>query len=191
MKKIIYIFQKENKKENKILRKISDEVKKEEMNSEKVQDIISDMEYFLEVQPDGVGLAAPQIGENKRIFIVAPHVFTTVNRKVPAMEDLVFINPEIIKQSKKKSLLDEGCFSVRWWYGQINRSKNITIKAFNKNGHQKIWSAGGLLAQLFQHEIDHLNGILFCDNAINLSKLSEDKIKKIEEQQLKMEKARK
>jgi peptide deformylase len=112
MKKI-HIFQKDIKEENKILRKISKEVRIEEINSEKIKKIISDMEYFLEVQPDGVGLAAPQIGENFRIFIVAPHVFTAVERKIPQTDDLIFINPKIIKKSKKKSFLDEGCFSVR------------------------------------------------------------------------------
>jgi peptide deformylase len=112
MKKI-HIFQKDNKDENKILRTISTEVTVEKINSEKIQEIISDMEYFLEVQPDGVGLAAPQIGKNFRIFIVAPHVFTAIGKSIPHKDDLVFINPKVIKKSKEKNFLDEGCFSVR------------------------------------------------------------------------------
>lgn len=190
MKKKVHIFQRDDKEENKILRKVSEVVKKEDIKSKEIQEIISDMEYFLEVQPDGVGLASPQIGKNKRIFIVAPCVFEVIGRDTPPKEDLVFINPKIIKQSKKKSYLDEGCFSVRWWYGQVNRSKNITIGAYNKNGEKKTWGAGGILAQLFQHEIDHLDGVLFCDHAINLSKISDEKIKEINEERIKMEKKR-
>jgi peptide deformylase len=189
MKKI-HIFQNEDREENRVLRKVSVEVKKEEIGSEKIKKIISDMSYFLEVQPDGVGLAAPQIGQNFRIFIVAANVFEAVGRQVPPTEDLIFINPKIIKQSKKKSYLDEGCFSVRWWYGQVYRSKNITIEALNQKGDKKTWGAGGLLSQLFQHEIDHLDGTLFCDKAINLLKLSEDKIEKIDQERRDMEKKR-
>lgn len=189
MKKV-NIFQKENKEENKILRNISKEVDLKEIDSDEIKKVISQMEYFLEVQPDGVGLAAPQIGHNLRIFIASENVFETVDRVIPPKEDLIFINPKIIKKSKKYSHLEEGCFSVRWWYGQVNRSKNITIEAYNQKGEKKTWGVGGLLAQLFQHEIDHLNGILFCDNAINLYKLPEEKIKKIDEKRFEMEKKR-
>ncbi len=114
MCKNIKIFQKDNPEENKVLRKISEEVEPKEIKSPEIQKIISDMLYFLEVQPDGAALAAPQIGINKRIFIVSPHIFDAVDRKIESEDDLVFINPKIIKKSKKGTFLDEGCFSVRW-----------------------------------------------------------------------------
>ena len=126
-----------------------------------------------------------------RMFIVSPHIFEAVDRQISDPADLVFINPKIIKQSKKTAFLDEGCFSVRWWYGQVKRSKNITIEAYNKNGEKKVWGAGGLLAQVFQHEIDHLDGILFSDKAINLEKMPDEKIAEIVKERKQMEKERK
>ena len=148
------------------------------------------MQYFLDVQPDGVGLAAPQIGQNYRIFIVSPRTFEYSGRHVEP-EDTVFINPKIIKQSKKTDLLDEGCFSVRWMYGQVDRYRNTTIEAYNLKGELKQWSSGGLLAQLFQHEIDHLDGILFCDKAINLERMKDEDIEKINKERKKLENGRK
>ena len=87
------------------------------------------------------------------------------------MEDLVFINPEIINLSKKKRKMEEGCLSVRWLYGQVNRHEKVTIKAYDENGKLMTVGASGLLAQIFQHEIDHLNGILFIDKAENVRDL--------------------
>lgn len=191
MCKNIKIYQKENPEENKVLRAISPAVAGSDIMSDQVQKVANDMLYFLEVQPDGAALAAPQIGINTRMFIISPHIFEAVDRKISDAADLVFINPKIIKQSKKTAFLDEGCFSVRWWYGQVKRSKNITIEAYNKNGVKKTWGAGGLLAQVFQHEIDHLNGVLFCDKAINLEKMAEEKIAEIDAERKQMEKERK
>jgi peptide deformylase len=104
---------------------------------------------------------------------------------------LVFITPKIIKKSKKGKFMDEGCFSVRWWYGQVKRANNVTIEAFNQSGQKKTWGAGGLLAQVFQHEIDHLDGVLFSDKAINLEKMPEEKRKELEDERKKMENERK
>lgn len=188
MKKI-EIYQKENPEQEKILRKISEEVKIDEINSEKIKKVISDMQYFLEVQPDGAALAAPQIGQNYRIFIVSPNVFKASGRHIEP-EDTVFINPIIVKQSKKTDLLDEGCFSVRWMYGEVDRYRNTTITAYNLKGELKEWSSGGLLAQVFQHEIDHLDGILFCDKAINLDRMKDEDIEKINTDREKLEKER-
>lgn len=187
--KNIEIYQKDNPKQEKVLRKISEEVDLNELNSEKIQSIISDMQYFLEVQPDGAALAAPQIGKNYRIFIVSKTVFEASGRTI-APEDTVFINPKILKQSKKKDLLDEGCFSVRWMYGEVDRYRNTTIQAYNLKGELKEWSSGGLLAQVFQHEIDHLDGILFCDKAINLERMNQEEIDRINADREKLEKQR-
>lgn len=184
------IYQKDNDDENKVLRKVSTEIPKDEILNSENQKLIEDMTYFLEVQPDGAALAAPQVGVNKRLFIVSPHIFDAVGRKVESPDDLVFINPKIIKTSKKSKQMDEGCFSVRYWYGIVKRSTNITIKAFNKKGVEKTWGVGGILAQVFQHEIDHLDGILFCDKAKNLEKMSDEKIEELAKQRKEMEKER-
>ena len=109
----IKIYQRDNPEENKVLRTISPAVNVENISSVEVQKVADDMAYFLEVQPDGAALAAPQIGVNKRMFIVSPHIFAAVKREVTDTADLIFINPKIIKQSKKTNHLDEGCFSVR------------------------------------------------------------------------------
>src|SRR3990167_7584579 len=93
-------------------------------------------------------------------------------------KDLVFINPEIIKLSKKKYWAPEGCLSVRWLYGKVFRADKATVRAYNENGERFTRGASGLLAQIFQHEIDHLNGILFIDTAKDLEELNPEEMKK-------------
>jgi peptide deformylase len=167
-------------KENKILRGTAKTVPVKEIKSTKIQKIIADMKKALEAEEDGVAIAAPQIGVPLRIFVVSHRTFeimetpTKNSLEKPEKDqsfsktktrDLVFINPEIIKLSKKKEWIDEGCLSVRWFYGQVNRSVNATIQAYNEKGEKFTRGAGGLLAQIFQHEVDHLNGTLFTDKA--------------------------
>ena len=118
---------------------------------------VQDMQDRLQEQHDGVALAAPQLGATLRVFVVSPRVFS----KMHTLEPLVYINPEIIKKSKEKKWLDEGCLSVRGVYGKTYRSSKVTVRAYNENGFPFTRSASGLLAQIFQHEIDHLNGVLF------------------------------
>ena len=87
------------------------------------------------------------------------------NNKEIVPKDLVFINPKISKLSREKEWLPEGCLSVRWLYGKTLRSKKAMITAYDENGKKFTRGASGLLAQIFQHETDHLNGILFIDHA--------------------------
>ena len=84
---------------------------------------------------------------------------------------LTFINPVITKLSRDKAVLDEGCLSVRPLYGKIKRSRKATIQAYDENGKFFERGASGLLAQIFQHETDHLEGVLFIDKATNLKEL--------------------
>jgi peptide deformylase len=92
--------------------------------------------------------------------------------------DKVFINPEIIKASKvKKSMRGEGCLSVRFTYGTTKRFDKATVKALDEQGKEFIMDGSGLLAQIFQHEIDHLNGILFIDHAHDIREMSDDEKK--------------
>ncbi|HJL55740.1 MAG TPA: peptide deformylase, partial [Candidatus Paceibacterota bacterium] len=117
-------------------------------------------------------IAAPQIGVPLRIFIVSGKLFDlggNINEEVSSpLSDLVFINPEITKLSKENEEHEEGCLSVRGKYGTTKRAKKTTVRAFDENG--KIFERGGsgLLAKIFQHEIDHLNGVLFIDKAENI-----------------------
>lgn len=152
-----------------VLRKQAETVAPEAITSPKIQAILSTMTEALYQEDDGVAIAAPQIGESVRIFIVSGKVLSPnypdlePNEIIPA--DLVCINPELSKLSKQKKKMAEGCLSVRWLYGNVLRSTKATIKAYDKDG--KIFTRGGsgLLAQIFQHETDHLNGVLFIDTA--------------------------
>ena len=158
--------------ENKVLREKAKEVPLESIQSKEIKDVIATMVETLGEERDGAALAAPQIGVPLRIFILAKKVFggdsqhEVENEKEGA--HLVFINPVIVKRSKKKALMDEGCLSVRGKYGTVKRSTNVTIEAYDERGKKFTRGAGGLLAQAFQHECDHFEGVLFCDNAKEL-----------------------
>ncbi|MBI2100013.1 MAG: peptide deformylase [Candidatus Vogelbacteria bacterium] len=146
-------------KSDRRLRQISKPVPPEEIGSQTVQDILARMSRVLATQADGVALAAPQIGEHLRLFIVGGE------------PELVFINPEITKLSKKKHLVEEGCLSVRWLYGEVKRAEKVRVTAYDAAGKKFVRHASGLMAQIFQHEIDHLDGILFIDKAKNLHEI--------------------
>ncbi len=144
---------------NHVLRQTATPVSVGDIRTAYIQDIISDMKVALGGEDDGVAIAAPQIGHSLRIFVVAKRASKQL------VEDTTFINPEIIRIGKKKENLSEGCLSVRWKYGLVKRSTSATVKAYNADGNEFVMSGRGLLAQIFQHEIDHLNGVLFIDKA--------------------------
>ncbi len=110
-----------------------------------------------------VAIAAPQIGVAKRIFMVEDHSSRPEDEKLPT---IIAINPKILKHSKKKKVLDEGCLSVPDTYGSVERYCNVTFSALNEKGESFTRDTGGLLAQIIQHETDHLDGILFIDKAV-------------------------
>lgn len=145
-----------------VLRAIATPVPVEEVTSPRIKEVIANMKEALATQDDGVAIAAPQIGVSLRIFVVAERVS---KRFLKTGGDAVFINPEIIRLGKQKEDMSEGCLSVRWKYGFVKRSLTATVKALNEEGNEFVMSASGLLAQIFQHEIDHLNGTLFIDKA--------------------------
>lgn len=171
-------------KEEKVLRKVAKEVGVREIKTPKIQKILKELSSSLKSQDDGVAIAAPQIGYSLRIFVVSGRIFSEeFLEKRPArnafsiadaggeerpLKDLVFINPKISKLSRDKEWLPEGCLSVRPIYGKALRSKKALITAYDENGKKFSRGASGLLAQIFQHETDHLNGILFIDHAKEL-----------------------
>ena len=154
------IVQIDEKKENP-LRVTSREITKKEFGTKELKEIISAMMKALSREDDGVALAAPQIGLPLQIFVVSPKSYD-VNAK---WKPLVFINPKITKASKKMIDVQEGCLSVRWIYGTTTRHASVTIEAHDENGNKFTYGGSGLFAQIFQHEVDHLNGILFIDKA--------------------------
>lgn len=158
--------------DNQILRKTAKEVSTEKITSSEIQKILSDMKKTLSKEKVGVALAAPQINIPLRIFIVSGKIFKNIeDENAPIPSDLIFINPTITKISKDKKLIEEGCLSIRSQYGKIKRSKKVTVRAYDENGKMFERGGSGMLAQIFQHEIDHLNGILFTDNAKELYKI--------------------
>ncbi len=151
---------------NEVLREKAKHILVSEITSEKIQKIVDRMKKALASQDDGVAIAAPQIGEPLRIFVVAGKVWKTDGEPVP--EDKTYINPVILKRSRKKSSMEEGCLSVRGLFGQIKRHEKVTIEAYDETGTKFTQGASGLLAQIFQHETDHLEGKLFIDEATHL-----------------------
>lgn len=165
-------------KENPLLRKIALEVPKEKIKSTGIKKVIEDMKIALEEELDGVAIAAPQIGAALRIFVVSKRAFEVSKKQKDdskKYEDLIFINPVIVKKSKEKESMDEGCLSVRWYYGLVKRSKRVTIEALDMHGKKFSMGRSGLLAQIFQHETDHLDGILFTDKATDLVEIPPQK----------------
>ncbi len=137
-------------KNNPTLRTKSDFVK--EINEE-ILDFIKNMQETI-IKENGIGLSACQVGKNLRIFIIDKNY----------SQKCVFINPEIIKMSKKTELIEEGCLSLPNSFVKIERAKSLKIKAKDEKGKEFKIKAKGILARAIQHETDHLNGILICDN---------------------------
>jgi peptide deformylase len=165
-----------------VLRKISKEVPISSITKPKIQKILREMSEALHSQNDGVAIAAPQIGESFRIFIVSGRISDEdFIRGTGSIEgklykktrnpDMIFINPVLKKISKDKILMSEGCLSVRPLYGKVRRATRATVEAYNEHGEKVIMNGTGLLAHIFQHENDHLDGVLFIDKAKDLQEI--------------------
>jgi|SRR3990167_1152914 len=145
---------------NPILRKKSSEVNLKKIGSHEFRELISAMIKIM-IETDGVGLAAPQIGRNIRLAVI--------NSRDGAF---CLINPKIVKKSWAKELDQEGCLSIPGVFGQIKRHKKITIVYYNQGGVKIKKTVQGLMARVMQHEIDHLDGVLFIDKAVKIEKQS-------------------
>ncbi len=151
-----------------VLRQKATEIANDEFGTPAFQKLIDDMEKALDAEADGVALAAPQIGVGKRVFIVRyDRMMAPVAEGEPERPASVgvYVNPVFVKRSRKKEEMDEGCLSVRGTYGKTMRHERATVKAKDEHGKKFERGAGGILAQAFQHETDHLDGILFIDHA--------------------------
>jgi peptide deformylase len=160
-----------DEKAGKVLREIATPVDFVKENKT-LPKMLDDMREAMFSQSDGVALAAPQIGLSKRIFVVNPMVYRE-ETKYKGPKELTFINPKITKTSRDKKLMEEGCLSVRPLYGKVRRSSRVTIEAYDSNGVKFEITGSGLLAQVFQHETDHLDGVLFVDKAKELYEIGE------------------
>jgi peptide deformylase len=139
------------KEPNPELRKKSEPVGAEELASPGMQKTIDELTETMKIA-DGIGIAAPQVGIRKRIIIVATPDGPTA-----------YINPKIISASLRKVESEEGCLSVPGVYGIVKRNQKVKVKALDRNGNKHLIKASGLQAIIFQHEIDHLDGVLFID----------------------------
>jgi peptide deformylase len=150
---------------DKRLRLVSEPVKRIDASLRK---LVEDMFETLYAAP-GIGLAGIQVGVAKRVIIM------DLSKKDDTRKPEVFINPEITWASEEKSSYEEGCLSIPEYYEEVERPAVVKVKYLDLEGKAREVEASGLLATCLQHEIDHLNGILFIDH---ISKLKRDRITK-------------
>ncbi|MBP9701447.1 MAG: peptide deformylase [Candidatus Pacebacteria bacterium] len=138
--------------------------------------LFKDLKEAVFSQSDGVAIAAPQIGSPLRVFYIAGSVLKKAepDKHDKEKDDMYFINPVIVKKSRETQVLEEGCLSIRYLYGKVRRPKKITIRAYDENGVLFERGASGLLAQIIQHENDHLDGVLFIDKAVDVEEILPD-----------------
>ncbi|WP_421854422.1 peptide deformylase [Oricola sp.] len=115
----------------------------------------------------GIGLAAIQVGEPLRMLVI------DVSKEEEEKKPQVFINPRIVKNSDERSVYEEGCLSIPDYYAEVERPSSITVEYLDRDGSEQTLQADGLAATCLQHEIDHLDGVLFIDH---ISKLKRDMV---------------
>jgi peptide deformylase len=150
---------------DKRLRQVSEPVKKIDAG---IRQLVEDMFETMYEAP-GIGLAAIQVGEPKRVITM------DLAKKEEPKNPQVFINPEILWASEDKAIYEEGCLSIPEYYSDVERPAQVKVKYIDLEGKPRELEASGLLATCLQHEIDHLNGVLFIDH---LSKLKRDRVLK-------------
>ncbi len=149
-----------------VLRAKARELTKEEIQSPAIARLILDMEKTMH-ENDGIGLAAPQVNSSVRLVII-----NTDQGILP------LINPVIRRRSWKKEIMEEGCLSIPGVYGMVKRPIKIKVRALNAEGVPINFEASGMFARVIQHEVDHINGVLFIDSALEITQ-GADKLKKM------------
>lgn len=175
------IFTVNNKKEEKFLRTKTAEFDFDKFTKKEINELIKKMRETM-TKAIGIGLSANQVGLSLKIFIALipkkPLKRDGKNKIIMPLPDeakfYAVFNPEIIKFSEKEEVVEEGCLSVPGIYGLVERPEKITLIGQDKNAKKIKIKAFGLLARVFQHEIDHLNGILFIDKAKTLHKINNE-----------------
>ncbi|AWM23351.1 peptide deformylase [Sinorhizobium fredii USDA 205] len=146
-----------------ILRQVSTPVETIDADIRRLADDMLETMY----DAPGIGLAAIQIGVSKRLLVL------DVSKEGEEKKPLVFINPKIVKSTEERSVYEEGCLSIPDYYAEVERPAGITVEYRDRDGKEQSVEADGLLATCLQHEIDHLNGVLFIDY---ISKLKRDMV---------------
>jgi len=159
----------ENKKEEKFLRAKTKDFDFKKHEAKEIRELIQKMKQTMR-SARGIGLSANQIGLDFKVFVA----------EVPDAQGgnkfYSIFNPKIEKVGKEGVVFEEGCLSIPYTYGEVNRPKDIVVNAFDKNGKPVKIKAWGLLARVFQHEIDHLNGKLFIDRTKDVHKVERAEI---------------
>ncbi|EKD43962.1 MAG: Peptide deformylase [uncultured bacterium] len=153
---------------NSILHQKGRDLTKEELQTPAIKKLIKNMTETMYVK-DGVGIAAPQVNESIQLCVIGKQ-FSPINIR----EDLVLVNPTWTKLSIKKAWDSEGCLSVPFVYGDVKRYVKIKVKALNQHGEPIEFVAQDFPARIVQHEVDHLNGVLFIEKARNLKKIDSE-----------------
>jgi peptide deformylase len=173
--------------DNHALREVAQDIPLEDISSEYIQSLIDEMKELLSHEQFGVALAAPQLGESIKLFIVSGRALARDKRNAPdepdraddqdikPLPDQVYINPTLEKLSRGKKEKHEGCLSIRGKWGVVPRAEKATIHAYDENGREFTRGASGFLAHIFQHEMDHLQGILYIDKATEVYDDESDK----------------
>lgn len=150
---------------NPVLRSVAAPLRREEIASEKIQTLIADMYYTLEHKKYGVGLAAPQVGQGVALSVIA--IKSTPTRPDLKPEQLTIINPEIVQYYGRRTSMWEGCISGLELYAQVPRYKKVRLKWMDEQAKRHEQDFDGFIAHVIQHEVDHLNGILYVDKIKN------------------------
>jgi len=170
---------------NPALREIAREIPPSDIRGVAIKKLIAEMKSLLAKEKYGVALAASQLGVPLRLFIVSGRAVARNKRNAPdepdadSLEassskleavppDQVYINPVILKMSRTKKEKHEGCLSVRGKWGIVPRAEKTMLSAYDEKGQKITRGASGFLAHVFQHEMDHLDGILYTDKATAL-----------------------
>tara|TARA_R110002020_G_scaffold87061_9_gene214965 strand:+ start:17398 stop:17988 length:591 start_codon:yes stop_codon:yes gene_type:complete len=141
--------------------------------SQAVERVDNELDAFIEdmietmYDAPGVGLAAIQVGVPRRLLVI------DVAGKDEEPNPQVFINPELVAASDDINVYEEGCLSIPDYYAEVERPEAVTVRHLDRNGKERVTEANGLLATCLQHEMDHLNGVLFIDH---ISKLKRDMV---------------
>ncbi|OGY81679.1 MAG: peptide deformylase [Candidatus Kerfeldbacteria bacterium RIFCSPHIGHO2_12_FULL_48_17] len=140
---------------DKRLREVAKNITLEKLRSKEVQALIEDLTDTM-IADDGIGIAATQVGTPHQVFVLGGKT---------RHDAQVFVNPKIVSFSQRETYMEEGCLSVPGVYGLVKRPVKVRLKALDRHGKPVDVKATGLTAKVFQHEVDHLNGILFIDKA--------------------------
>ena len=146
-----------------LLRQVSKPIERVDADFQRLADDMLETMY----DAPGIGLAAIQIGVPRRMLVI------DVSREGEEKQPLVFVNPEVVASTDERSVYEEGCLSIPDYYAEVERPATVTVKYLDRDGKEQTVQADGLLATCLQHEIDHLNGVLFIDH---ISRLKRDMV---------------